>query len=46
MHYVILIHHGGQFIVSSFVGKRNAQEGTKAHGMQLYNCDHIAVMHF
>ena len=44
MHHVILIHHGDRFIVSS-VSKINAQEGTKAHGMQLHSCD-IAVMCF
>ena len=38
-HHVILIHHGDQFMVSSSVGKRNAQEGTKTHGMQLHSCD-------
>ena len=31
--------------VSSSVGKRNAQEGTKTHGMQLHSCD-IAVTRF
>ena len=34
-----IIHHGDRFMVSSSVGKRNAQEGTKTHGMQLHSRD-------
>ena len=41
----LLIDHGDQFTVSSSVGKRNAQEGTKTHGMRLHSCD-IAVTRF
>ena len=33
------------FMVSSSVGKRNAQEGTKTHGMQLHSRD-IVVTHY
>ena len=48
MHHVILNHYGDEFMVSSSVhtiSKRNTQEGTKTHGMQLCDCD-IAVTCF
>ena len=40
-----IIHHGDRFMVSSSVSKRNAQEGTKTHGMQLHSHD-IAITCF
>ena len=39
------INSSWRLMVSSSVGKRNAQEGTNTHGMQLHGHD-IAVTHF
>ena len=41
MHHVILNHYGDEFVVSSVhaISKRNTQEGTETHSMQLCDCD-------
>ena len=41
-----IIYHGGQFMVSSSVGKRNVQESTKTHGTQLHNRDNYCCHAF